>query len=619
MKQIHKGLCALFFVMSTMSTFAATSHYRIRSQSFTAMRDLVGWQKYIHRCDADGQSYGAFAFTGQYEQSFGADNIARCIFGNDVGCEDRCPPCLTISGSRRQDREETDWLGDYFGVSPDFKSDICLNPKIRSFNGDFSFYFGLDSLYEGMFFRFHIPLTYTKWELDARETVKDLGDQGYVAGYFSSAAVAKSNLLNKALDFLSGEKVATINPNNGTTIQKLTCSKFSGLCGSKTTEVRISDIEAQLGWNVLCAEDSHLGLSLRLSAPTGNTPTGEYLLEPIVGSGKHWKVGGGLNAHYMFWQSDDEDRSFGMWLDGTVWHLFNTGCQTRCFDLCGKPNSRYMLAMKIGTPVQNLLGNTTAGVATGTAPSAQFQNEFAPVANLTRSNVKVDVRIEGNVALKFGYRTGNSTFDFGYEYWGRGCERICVLSSCEENALDGSSWALKGDAHVYGFGTANAPIALSATNSDATINGGTNRTRAALNATGTANATSNPTIDNAQFAADGTNIILAATGGAQTRTSVDPVFITEELVNYAGTKGSSHRVFAHWSYAWDSDEDWTTFFGVGGSAEINPSGGCCDDVCQNECEDDCGVITGCGSCDTCCPDCAPSMWSFWLKGGVAFD
>ena len=76
-------------------------------------------------------------------------------------------------------------------------------------------------------------------------------------------------------------------------------------------------------------------------------------LQPIVGNGKHWELGGQVTAHHIWWRSEDENKSFGVYLEANVTHLFGAQ-QTRCFDLCSAgSSSRYMLAQKLNTSRSN--------------------------------------------------------------------------------------------------------------------------------------------------------------------------------------------------------------------------------------------------------------------------
>src|SRR5437868_12902847 len=94
-----------------------------RSQSVNVAREMVGWQEYINRPDAQC-SYGVFTITPEYTRSFNSGQLVECLFG-DAAQEPLCGNrFITISGSRVPERKDSDWLADYFGLPTDFESNF---------------------------------------------------------------------------------------------------------------------------------------------------------------------------------------------------------------------------------------------------------------------------------------------------------------------------------------------------------------------------------------------------------------------------------------------------------------------------------------------------------------
>ena len=281
--------------------------------------------------------------------------------------------------------------------------------------------------------------------------------------------------------------------------------------------------------------------------------------------------------------------------------------QTRCFDLCGKPNSRYMLAERLGPNLQDLAGDTiasdTACTDSSCTPSdAQFANEFSPVANLTMTKIKVSAAVQGDVALKFTYNNGNGfSWDLGYNFFGRSCEKICRTGSTPLS--DGRTWALKGDAYVYGVDFSGRAVALAATESCATIHHGTNN----VNFQSSDYTQANANIDNPEFAlienSPGSFILLDFWTGFQTETSIQPIFLTEADVDLQGTRIISNKIFTHFNYSWLDRERWIPFVGIGASVEVAHHK-------QNAVN------------EQCCPSCRStgvSQGAIWIKGGAAWN
>lgn len=628
---------------------AVTPYFGIRSQGTSAVREMLGWQKLINRCDEE-DFYGAGSLALEYSQSFRSNRIAECLFGDALvtipaattpttpttGCDTGCDSnngcnsrSIVISGSCVDDRNnDTDFLADYFGLPTDFQSTVSFSPKIRNFVADFEFYMGLSEWACGLYFRLNLPLNYTRWDLNFCESITNAGTNPYLPGYFGPTLVPTSDLLHSAEDFFAGR---TPTLSDGITFQGLKYSKWAGDCKSKT-KTRLADVEAVLGYNFACSEDYNFGINIRTAAPAGNRPEGEFLFEPMSGNGKHWELGAGINTSAVLWRACDSDTTFSVYLDANVMHLFDA-CQTRVFDLCSAgDNSRYMLAQRLGTNNNTLQGGTPLVLS-----DSQFANEFAPVANLTASRVDVSVPVVGNVAIKFAFDTDcGFGFDVGYEFFGSACEKVCRKNSCNNNDVTLTDWALKGDAHVVGFlpvDGGSAPINLAATQSTATISHGTNFPGVDCTFVDSSNsvatgallaATANPRIDNVQPAfSDGDPLFAQPFPdfGPQTNTSIQPITLTEDDINVVTNRNITHKVFAHFNYTWQDREEcqWIPFVGVGASAEFASRGGNCDTTA-------CDVATICGTENTCdsddrsnCTSCSSlNQWSVWIKGGFAY-
>ena len=105
-----------------------------------------------------------------------------------------------------------------------------------------------------------------------------------------------------------------------------------------------------------------------------------------------------------------------------------------------------MLAMKMGQPDtfmdMNILSRFATGASNpalltvsegapsattlvgGTTPQATFDGVYMPIANLTTLNVNVGVGIQADIAAMFNYTLNAWSFDLGYNFYGRSCEKI---------------------------------------------------------------------------------------------------------------------------------------------------------------------------------------------------
>ena len=610
--------CGLLHAHSSVSPTLA-----FRSQGFHGDRQRnVGEVGKIYLSDAQDEWYRTADIAVGYMRSFHTKEIARCLFGDDLICNNSCNNTIKVQGSGVADRDAKAWLADYLYLACDYDGSFRIDPRIQNVVVDLDFYLGLDEWAEGLYFRLYGPINWTKW--DARFCTTDPANVTTTScstGYFTPTG--SEVLLSSLSSYFAGNSPA---PVDDITFKGL---KFAKMPSCDESKVGFAELRAELGWNFFTDDDYHLGAGLHVAAPTGNKRKAEFVMFPVVGNGNHWELGGTLHGHHVFWRSDDEERHVGFYFDAVFTHLFRAREQ-RTFDLCGKPNSRYMLASKFtrtitdgingltGTPFLFSIGGLTL------SPAAEFNNVYVPVANLTTSDVKVDVGIQADVTAMFNFTRKSFSWDLGYNFWGRTCEKIECPRPCDSCSADSifnfeneNSWGLKGDARMFGFNASDdAAVPLSATQSNATIHAGTNA--GTVDAALTDVSLQNGGVDNSLFArtdfANQRVIHTPTTEGGfdtdsnQMKSSFQPVLISTADVASQKTKGLSHKVFTNLSYNWD--REWNPSLGIGGSAEFGKTS--CGD-CSNS-------STCCTtSCGDSCSYCSLSQWAIWVKGGVVFD
>ncbi len=540
-----------------------------RSVSENAARELVGWTQKINLAEKDTH-YGSFSVTPEYMRSFRSDHVARQLFGSDL----QQGNTIHISGSTSSDRNsDTDWLADYFYLPTSYTGSFSVSPRTQNFLVDFNFYWGMDAYTPGLFFRIHAPLNWTQWDLGMCMETELLGTA--TTGIIPPLAAGSPGMPTDFVSFSCGHALPDDIPvltfpypvPIPNFIYQFTPLNYSRLCPCKTTLTRLADIQADFGWNVLLDNNYHLGLFVRGVAPTGNRPHGILLFEPIAGNGKHWELGGGLTTHITFWRSPTkENRSCGLYLDANITHLFSrTEC--RVFDLKQKPLSRYNLAFKLEPGFLSVTG--IQGYL------------FSPVANLTAHAVDVSIAYQTNIAALFNYTQGNTSFDIGYSFWARSCDRFTCHTDCTPapaanyasvaGCASDCSATCVCDCPTF-YGELSSPVwSLAGTKSY--INLQTHETSSYSNATihEEGNPDNNPTYLN--------------------RSDVDTAT--------AHTRGQSNKLFGHLSYTWH-DHEWMPYLGLGAEVEFAEK-------------------TGCSRCsDVCCANTALSQWGFWFKGGLSF-
>lgn len=597
--------------------FGQKTFLGIRSQSVDAAGELVGWQQEINRACSEC-SYTVFSLAAKYQRSSHPDKMAQILFGGSN---------LVFSGSGVKDRSQRDILADYFGLPQNFKSSVCFTPLITNFMMDFDWYHGLDAVLPGLYYRIHMPIVHSKWDLNlcerivspgtpfnAKEIITPVGAvpfkapaAAYPAGYLSSDRIAWAQVPKSVEEALRGKTVF------GDMSYPLQFGKIFG----RQELVRASDLQCAFGWNFLLSDWYHAGLAVRLVAPIGNPSEAEFLFEPMVGNGGHWEVGMGFTSHVDLWCSENEMRACALYVDANITHLCSA-MQKRSFDLTSYgPGSRYMLLTDNGSPSRNLFFNGNGG---GNTPAeTQYQRRLVPAINYTTFDTKVSIGVQADIVVKCAYQHNNAEFDLGYNFWGRSKEK----GSRRCQRLESNRFGIKGDAQLYGFnnddsdnvdqyglsnvnnGDNSYALALNATQSQATIHGGqgagnfvpgaeytndnVNNKQAAL---GNVNAPG--TFDELQQL-DGVDANILEIDLAPVHGSDPALFLTDSDINMCSglnERAITHKFFTHVSYAWRDCGQCTPYIGVGAMAEL----------AQSCFKSDNGV----------------SQWGMWLKGGISY-
>lgn len=442
-------------IYADFPTLQGHSFFYARSQSVNAAREIAGWLPHIHRYDKIDENYSSFFCTGAYNHSLHSSRIADAIFGTDQLC---------ISGSTTPDRGVNDILADYFGLSPDFESTVCVEPTIQSAILAFNGFFGLNKLLCGLYFEIHAPIAWTKWNLGLSENIfPDGSDVPFPPNYMDNGEVAPG-----AQSFVESLKGCT------TFGQMQEPLKFGKVCGSQVKK-SVSDVQMALGWDFILNECGFAGLNIRCSAPAGNRSESVYLFEPIVGNCHHWEIGAGFVGAGLIWEKDgDQELSFFGKLNMT--HMLSSK-QRRSFDLgedvcrtysntapCSCDSDEQISRLE---PRLDLFGSRYMLIKEFNK-DGDYTGNLIPLINKTTLDCKVRVNLQVEIVFMFDYTYNGFVLDAGYNGWIRSREIISLRDNCiPENTFAIDSLGLKGIQNVT-FNTGNLS---NATQSDATLFG----------------------------------------------------------------------------------------------------------------------------------------------------
>jgi hypothetical protein len=183
--------------------------------------------------------------------------------------------------------------------------------------------------------------------------------------------------------------------------------KYSRFCG-ESNRWGLDDIQLKLGKNWFFGQlkDSHLGLYLVGTIPTGIKPKGRCLFEPIVGT-KNGALGVGLNTDWTFYKECDV--AVNWMIDVKYRYLFAADTH-RTFDLCGAGSwSRYMPVLNFDT----------------------LNVDYAADKFTLPVNVQPGQQVECWTA--FHVEWSNFNFEAGYNFWWRDREHVRLNKSAPIN------------------------------------------------------------------------------------------------------------------------------------------------------------------------------------------
>jgi hypothetical protein len=222
---------------------------------------------------------------------------------------------------------------------------------------------------------------------------------------------------------------------------------------------------------------------------------------------------------------------------------------------------------------------------------------------------------QADAVFAISYITGNFSWDFGYNFWYRGCEDVRMRDRCVPEGLNGNTWALKGDAYVFGFADSDpyvgpTTVRLAATEQRATIRSGTNNYPIGVNGV---SSFQNAGVDNrieafSSFEGDPATEVEAI-NGKQMFSSKTPFFLNVDSIDLTGTQGRSDKLFTHISYTWHYNKRYSFFLGAGGEYEL----GKCTSIpdSKKDCPASCIIDD--------CLESSLSQWGVWIKGGFSFE
>ncbi|AXK60294.1 hypothetical protein [Candidatus Chromulinivorax destructor] len=306
---------------------------------------------------------------------------------------------------------------------------INLNPIFYQAGTDFMLIMGQSGVKSGFYAKAKVPLAITEVTYQLTEN-NPLVATDYPAGALSvSNATVNEPATSMSQAFLGfkNEQFA----GNGDYTPML----FGLINNISTTVIRFADFELTAGYNWIFHENSSVTIAGRMSCPSGNKADGTYMIEPIVGRGGNYGLGGYAAGNFQLWHGAHNNKLTCKFM-ADVLHLFTTET-TRSYDLVSAgPGSRYLLV---------------ANYANGS-----YQNEIQNLINHTTLLSNSTFAAEVDIALALNYSCGHGwSFDLGYEFYGRSAETLEITGN-----FANQTYAILGRQGVGQIGAGATPTTL---------------------------------------------------------------------------------------------------------------------------------------------------------------
>jgi len=283
---------------------------------------------------------------------------------------------------------------------------ITLTPTLHQQGAIILLYIGARQEEPGAFFKFLGPIS--SMVIDPVLTEQAPQAQPYPAGIMNwptSNGTLETGPFNLTM---TQAFTGLFNTNDNIAYNGLTVGLIDG---KQSSGAQFGNIHATYGYNFVANTHHHVGIGIRISAPTGNKPKAIYVLEPTTGRGGSWGAGVECIAHGTLYENNTT--SVKLWFDAYAMHFFK-GRQIRSFDtIANGPGSKYLLVADFGPN-----GNVSQGIT-------------QQLINVSTLAIDSQIAVTIDSALLFDIEHLNWNISLGYNFWGKSREKICIEEPLE--------------------------------------------------------------------------------------------------------------------------------------------------------------------------------------------
>ena len=198
---------------------------------------------------------------------------------------------------------------------------------------------------------------------------------------------------------------------------KIDCREY------RRTKWGVADLEFRIGYTYFKEPAYHLSSYLGVLAPTGNTPSGEFMFEKVIGYDGHTGIFLGTNGGIKVWAHDRNFLSFEFDTGAT---MFIDNLQCRSFDPYDKQWGRYIWVY----PNKQKANEDEASVK---APLKPGINYFSKGVYVEQGSIR-------NLNLAWVYTMSDFQGELGYHFYSRDGEKVRLAKTWKDEVAIAALW-----------------------------------------------------------------------------------------------------------------------------------------------------------------------------------
>ena len=405
MRKLIIGLCSFALCFSSLlaTTYSDKTFLMPRSVMINLPMEYTTWHTQLNRM-SNAEYNGTVQVVPFYQKSTNKTAIGK-YFGFDWAGNEGLGIVNQIGVSPTDAtilKYPQDIIHDYANARNTLQANYKFEPYQTVWGARLSYQQDLDKLLDGLFFRINAPIVSVKNNINL--TTLTASTKETLPGGTTDVSF---------LDYLSG------NVENTSANDKQLALKYAKIDGASHSSSGVADIDVMLGYTFVHKERYRAGINIDVLFPTGKTPKGDLLFEPVHGNGHHWGLGCGLDLGLTLYKR--EDKSIELMIAGQYKYLFD-GTEKRTLDYIR---------------------------VDGTKPSAGYYNQGGqtgvagvfPLANILTQDIKVTPGSLFDGILALAFNIGNFTFDIGYNLYAKEAEKVALKNAWQNDTYAEAAWS----------------------------------------------------------------------------------------------------------------------------------------------------------------------------------